>query len=82
MRTLERLSTTMETKSGAGLDPSHLLTPEQLAARLQVRKSWVYEQTRTRALVRNPNPLPCIRMGKYRRFYWPDVCEWLGRQKD
>lgn len=59
------------------LDPSDILTPEQLAARLQVSKSWVFEQTRNRAKVRNKNPLPCIRLGKYLRFSWPDVCAWL-----
>jgi len=30
-----------------------------LAERLQVSKSWVFEQTRNRAKVRNRNPLPC-----------------------
>ena len=65
----------------APLDPSELLTPAQLAARLQVHKTWVYEQTRSRALVRNSDPLPFIRMGKYRRFYWPEVSAWLSRQK-
>jgi hypothetical protein len=28
--------------------PMELLTPEQLAERLQVKRSWVYEQTRSR----------------------------------
>lgn len=64
------------------LDHSALLTADQLATRLQVRKSWVYEQTRSRASIRNTDPLPFIRMGKYRRFYWPDVSAWLSRQKD
>ena len=59
------------------LSPSDLLTPEQLADRLQVPKSWVFEQTRNRAKVRNPHPLPCIRMGKYIRFSWVAVSEWL-----
>jgi hypothetical protein len=39
-----------------------LLTPAQVAERLQVKKSWVYEQTRTRGSVRNPDPLPHIQM--------------------
>jgi hypothetical protein len=59
-----------------------LLTPEQLAERLQVKTSWVFEQTRNRAKVRNEKPLPCIRLGKYIRFSWPAVCEWLGSQNE
>jgi predicted DNA-binding transcriptional regulator AlpA len=54
-----------------------ILTPEQLAERLQVKKSWIFEQTRNRAKTRNDRPLPCIRLGKYLRFNWRDVSEWL-----
>ena len=63
------------------LEPSSILTPEQLAERLQVKPSWIYEQTRTRSGVRNPDPLPHIKMGLYLRFDWPDVVAWLDRQK-
>lgn len=63
----------------ARFDPSDLLTPAQLAERLQVPKSWVFEQTRERAKVRSENPLPCIRLGKYLRFSWPQVCEWMAQ---
>ena len=63
--------------TSAILNPSDLLTPEELATRLKVSKSWVFEQTRNRAKVRSARPLPCIRMGKYIRFSWPAVSEWL-----
>lgn len=63
------------------LEPSYILTPEQLAERLQVKPSWIYEQTRTRSGVRNPDPLPHIKMGLYLRFDWRDVVAWLERQK-
>jgi hypothetical protein len=63
--------------NGEALKPCDLLTPEQLAERLQVKKSWIFEQTRNRAKVRHAHPLPCIRLGKYIRFSWPHVCEWL-----
>jgi hypothetical protein len=63
------------------LEPSHILTPEQLAERLQVQVSFVYENTRARAGRRNADPLPCIRMGKYLRFYWPEVEKWLARRQ-
>jgi hypothetical protein len=61
----------------ARLEPSDILTPEQLAERLQVKVSWVFEQTRQRAKVRNKTPLPCIRLGKYCRFSWVAVCQWM-----
>ena len=60
---------------------THILTPQQLAARLQVKTSWVYEQTRRRSGGRNSDPLPHIKMGLYLRFDWRDVLAWLDRQK-
>jgi len=63
------------------LDHSQILTPEQLAERLQVQVSFIYENTRKRASVRNSDPLPSIRMGKYLRFYWPEVEKWLERRQ-
>ena len=63
------------------LEPTYLLTPEQLAERLQVQVSFIYENTRARAGRRNTDPLPCIRMGKYLRFYWPEVEKWLERRQ-
>jgi len=64
------------------LDASHILTPEELAERLKVPVTWVYENTRSRAKVRNADPLPAIRMGKYLRFYWPEVEKWLERRQE
>lgn len=58
-----------------------ILTPEQLAERLQVKPSWVYEQTRDRAGIRSVDPLPHIKMGRYLRFDWCDVLAWLERHK-
>src|ERR1700675_1657391 len=63
------------------LDPAHILRPEQLGERLKVPLSWVYENTRRRAGRRDADPLPCIRMGKYLRFYWPEVEKWLERRQ-
>jgi hypothetical protein len=68
----------VQLSQSAWIDPTDLLTPDQLAERLQVSKSWVFEQTRHRAKVRNKNPLPCIRLGKYLRFSWPQVCQWMA----
>jgi hypothetical protein len=61
----------------ATLRPENILTPEELAARLKVRKTWVYEQTRSR----NQNPLPRLNMGRYLRFDWAKVVEWLNQEK-
>lgn len=62
------------------LAPEDILTPEQLAARLQVPKSWIKEKTRDRARQRDKNPLPFIRIGRYIRFDWQAVSEWLREQ--
>ena len=77
-----RTGTVTPTVTVDRLDPGDILTPDELAERLKVAKSWVFEKTRRRALVRDPDALPCIRMGKYLRFHWPDVCQWLARKRD
>jgi excisionase family DNA binding protein len=58
-------------------DYSNLLTPDELAERLRVPRSWVYEKTRGRS----QDPLPVVRVGRYLRFYWPDVTNWLDRHR-
>jgi hypothetical protein len=60
--------------------PAALLTPAELAARLSVRPSWIKEKTRRRARVREADPLPVVRLGKYVRFDWAAVQAWLARQ--
>ena len=55
------------------VNPEPVLTPEQVAARLQLNASTVYEFTRKR----NKRPLPAMRAGKFLRFYWSDVEKWL-----
>jgi hypothetical protein len=57
-----------------------LLTPAQLAERLSVPQSWIREKTRNRARVRDADPLPVLRLGKYCRFDWSNVAAWLARQ--
>lgn len=59
------------------LEASDILTPTELAQRLRVKASWVYERTRPRAKKYPGEPLPCLRVGKYLRFCWPDVVAWL-----
>jgi hypothetical protein len=71
----------LEAKNGNAMESGDILTPNQLAARLQVGVSWVYEKCRNRGK-HNGEPLPVLRCGRYLRFYWPDVCEWLRGGKD
>jgi hypothetical protein len=58
------------------LSPVDILTPEQLADRLQVAVSWVYEKTREGGK-HGGKPLPVLRVGRYLRFSWPDIVEWM-----
>jgi hypothetical protein len=58
-----------------------ILTPQELATRLKVDVSWIYEKTRTRKQGSIPR-LPVFRCGKYIRFYWPDVSAWLLATRD
>jgi len=50
-----------------------LLTLEELAERLKVRKSWVYARTRETGA----GCLPRIKCGKYLRFEEKAVTQWL-----
>jgi excisionase family DNA binding protein len=59
------------------LNPSDILTPEECAKRLKVRKTWLYEQRRSKK-----NRIPCMAVGRYLRFYWPDVSQWLAAQNE
>jgi len=55
-----------------------ILTVQELAERLKVKKSTIYSLTSHRGRVRAENrPLPCIKVGKQLRFNWRLVCQWL-----
>ncbi len=47
-----------------------LMTVEEIAARLKLKRSWVYA---------NADRLGAFRLGKYLRFSWPRVLERLER---
>jgi excisionase family DNA binding protein len=57
----------------SGLDDrdDQLLTADQLAERLGVRRSWVYEQSRL-------GRIPTISLGRYRRYRWSAIVQWLA----
>jgi len=50
-----------------------LLTPDQLCALLQVRKSWLYDQIES-------GKFPCVRLGRQLRFRREDVNAYLDAQ--
>lgn len=54
--------------------PEPILTREQVADRLQLPPSTIYELTRRR----NARPMPVLRVGKYLRFRWSDIERWLA----
>lgn len=60
------------------IDPSQILTLDEIAARLKTSKRWVYEKSRRRCL----DPLPTIRIGRYLRFNWVDVSAWLRKNSN
>lgn len=51
-----------------------LLTADRVAERLGVRVSWVSKAARA-------DRIPHVRVGRYRRFYWPDIEAWLVTQR-
>jgi hypothetical protein len=61
------------------IEPADILTPRELSERLKLPLSWIYEKSRKRG--EHDNPLPVLRCGRYLRFSWPDVCEWLRRSE-
>jgi predicted DNA-binding transcriptional regulator AlpA len=55
------------------LTPTDILTPAELATRLKVKPGWIYEQMRPT----RKNPLPHMRAGRFLRFSWTAICQWM-----
>lgn len=51
-----------------------LLDVDGLAKALSIHKSWIYSKTRM-------GLIPCVRIGKYYRFYLTEVLAWLKENK-
>jgi excisionase family DNA binding protein len=51
-----------------------LLDAAEVAERLAVPVSWVRAETRA-------GRLPCLALGRYRRYEWPAVVAWLEDQR-
>jgi len=59
------------------INPEDILTPEELAKRLKVRPSWLYEQRRNKR-----NRIPTLGgTGRYLRYSWAEVCQWMAAQR-
>src|SRR6266567_1615091 len=67
----------IERRYSVMFDHNDLLTPEELAVRLKVQPTWVYEKTRARSRDR----LPAIKLGRYLRFCWPEIVTWLDNHR-
>ena len=63
----------------SGCDLHELLTVDDVAALLKVRRSWVYEHTRSRGTPRSER-LPHIKVGKYVRFEARALREFIDQQ--
>jgi excisionase family DNA binding protein len=53
-----------------------LLTAERISELLGIPRSSVYDYAR-----RKHNPLPCLEIGRHRRFFRSDVERWLDSQR-
>jgi len=54
------------------------LTIGEMAEALKVSKSWLYSRTR----ITGPDAIPRIKVGKYIRFEYQAVMDWLRKQYD
>ena len=57
---------------------SKFLTVEEVAAELQVPKSWVYSKTRRKG----EEQIPHLKCGKYCRFEMEKVLAWLNKNQN
>ena len=55
-----------------------LLTLDDVSKWLKVKASWIHEQTRNRARVRNKHPFPFVKMAGLLRFSRMRIAEWLA----
>jgi len=54
-----------------------LITAQELADRLKVPVSWVYQRTRL-----GQEAIPHVKMGKYVRFDWDEVIAFLSKMDE
>ena len=54
----------------------NFLTIDELAARLKMKKSWLYTRTRQTG----PGSIPRRRAGKYLLFLWSEIRPWIDEK--
>jgi excisionase family DNA binding protein len=59
-------------KGDVTMQADELITVQDLAKRLNVPVSWIYQRTR-----RGQHSIPHIKLGKYVRFNWHQVFQFL-----
>lgn len=59
-------------------DPDALLTIDEVAAKLKIKKSFLYAPSRRKG----PDAIPCLKIGKYNRYSMPAVMKWIAAQQD
>lgn len=67
---IDTLSPVMKTGHGTTSGPEPLLKPGQVASRLGVPTSWVYDKSAA-------GIIPSVKLGAYRRFRWSEVEAWI-----
>lgn len=63
---------------GAMKDADEFLTIEEISTRLKLKPSFFYAPVRRKG----PDPIPCLRIGKYIRYRLPDVMAWIEKQNE
>lgn len=56
------------------INPADIIDPVELAQRLRVKPTTIYEWMRRRDA---PDALPYFRVGRFLRFRWSEVSQWL-----
>lgn len=58
------------------MENHELLTIDEMASRLKVKKSWLY----FRSMQTGEGAIPRVKIGKYLRFNPEEVMKWIERQ--
>jgi hypothetical protein len=56
-----------------GMNGDRLFEAAEVAERLAVPTSWIRQETRA-------GRLPCVSLGRYKRYAWPAIEAWLAEQ--
>ena len=59
-------------------DQAEFLTIVEISTRLKLKPSFFYAPVRRKG----PDPIPCLRIGKYIRYRLPDVMAWIEKQNE